>query len=155
MLFRQGVTTDTDFASIVKDSGISFDKLLIHLNAWHHYLVVKVFFLAFSLLLLLCWLKIHLLYLLLRGKILLQKGCPEYDTQQHLMVKRQLWRSGESGIPALLPLLPLPLWPGSVRVPYMGQIDVFKNHNRNQKEKNSSETTRQKVKYERTLKEIC
>ena len=60
-----------------------------------------------------------------------QKGCPEYDTKLHLMVRPQFWRSGEMWRTPSLSLLPGPFLSRvvvPVRVPYMGQIDVFKNY---------------------------
>ena len=58
-----------------------------------------------------------------------KRRCPRYDTKLHLMMRPQVWTTGECGAPFLLPLLPGPLWPTmlvSVRVPSMGQIDLFK-----------------------------
>ena len=69
-------------------------------------------------------LRIHLLYLLQRGKTSLAK-CPGYKTKLHLMVRLHFWRSGST---SSSPLLPGPLWLGvevPVRILLMGQ---FKNY---------------------------
>ena len=59
-----------------------------------------------------------------------KRGCPGYDTKLHLMVRFQFWSSRVCGV-----LLQCPYshvhWPEEVvpvRVPSIGQINLFKNY---------------------------
>ena len=58
----------------------------------------------------------------------LTKSCPEYYSKWHLMVRLQFWSYEEYGVTSSLPLL---LDSGvivPVRVPFIGQIDLFENY---------------------------
>ena len=60
--------------------------------------------------------------------ILCVERYPWYDTELHLMVRLQIWRMWST--PSLL-VISGPLWPGVVvptRVPFMDQIDLFRNY---------------------------
>ena len=55
-------------------------------------------------------------------------GCPRYDTKLHLVVRLQFWAVWST---SSLLLLSGPLWLGviiPVRIPSMGQIELFKNY---------------------------
>ena len=70
------------------------------------------------------------LYLLQRVKTPHHKKCVSIDTKLHLMLWLLFWRSGVWNTPSLL-LLPGSFWPGvvvPVRVPFMDQIHLYKNH---------------------------
>ena len=56
-----------------------------------------------------------------------KKGCPEYDTKLHLMVRLQFWSWSTPSLPLLLVLLsPEVVVP--VRIPCISQIDLFNKY---------------------------
>ena len=90
--------------------------------------------------------------------------CLGYDSKVHLMVKLQYWRSGVCSVS--LHCIPGPLWPkvtGLVRVPTMGQIELFKNYSysirlckkkKNKKKKTHKKQLHKKCKYASTMNAI-
>ena len=75
--------------------------------------------------------RMHWQYHLLSGKNLTKRGVLWKDSQLHLMMRIQFWRSEEGRAPPSLPLLPSQNWLKEValfRVASMGQIDLFKNN---------------------------